>query len=155
MTTFYSNTPIIFGGISGVTSSRGSKDPQVGAEAIYAGVKYVYIYNAGTTQISKGNVCVPATATAGYSCTVSSAVYGQPVGVCVHATLTTGTYGWVATKGTVEVSAASACAQGTALCVGANGAFATYVCGTTGKEYGYSVSASSGSTGLVTAYINL
>jgi hypothetical protein len=150
---FYSNTPILFGGISNVTATR-TGGPEVGMKTNYAGVDYVYAYNAGTTQISKGNVAVPATATAGYSCTVSSAVYGIPMGVCVHSTLTTATYGWLATKGTVEVSVPSACAQGTALAVGANGAFATYVCGTTGKEYGYTVSAGSGSTGLVTAYIS-
>lgn len=150
----YSATPVFFGGISSVVSARVSSSPQVGDKITYDGIDYVYIYNAGTTQISKGNLCVPATATAGYSCTVSSAVYGIPVGVCVHATLTTNTYGWVATKGTMQVVAGSACAQGTAICVGSNGAFATYVCGTTGKEYGYTTSASSGSTGMVTAYIS-
>lgn len=150
---FYSNTPILFGGISNVTATRG-KDPEVGTRVCYNGVDYVFIYNAGATQISKGQVCVPATGTAGYSCTVSSAVYGIPVGVCVHATLTAATYGWVAYRGTVEVNAPSACAQGTAICVGSNGAVATYVCGTTGKEYGYTTSASSGSTAMVTAYIS-
>jgi hypothetical protein len=150
---FYSNTPIMFGGISGVTATRGN-DPEPGTRVNYGGREFVYVYNAGTTQISKGNVAVIATATTGYSCTVSSAVYGIPVGVCVHATLTTATYGWLCSRGTVEVSAASACAQGTAIAVSTNGAVATYVCGTTGKEFGYTVSASSGSTGMVTAYIS-
>jgi len=150
---FYSNTPILFGGISGVTATRG-KDPEPGTRIIYAGKEYVYVYNAGTTQISKGNVAVIATSTTGYSCTVSSAVFGIPVGVCVHATLTTATYGWLAFRGTVEVSAPSACVQGSAIGVGANGAVATYLCGTTGKEFGYTVSAGSGSTAMVTAYIS-
>ena len=149
----YSNTPILFGGISNVTATR-SGGPEPGMKQTYAGVDYVYVYNAGGTQISKGQLAVIATATTGFSCTVSSAVYGIPVGVCVHKTMATETYGWLATKGTVEVNAPSACAQGSALCVGANGAFATYVCGTTGKEFGYSLSASSGNTAMVTAYIS-
>ena len=154
MSEFYSNTPVMFGGISGVTLTRGSKDPQLGARVIYNSKEYVYVYNAGTTQATVGNCMVPATSTAGYSGTVSSAVFGIPLGVVVHATLTTATYGWLCSRGTVEVSVSSACAQGTALSVGANGAWATYVCGTTGKEFGYAVSAGSGSTALVTAYIS-
>jgi hypothetical protein len=117
-------------------------------------VDYVYIYNSGGTQLSKGQVCVPATATTGYSVTVSSAVYGIPVGVCVHATIAAASYGWVAYRGTVEVNAPSACAQGSSIGTGANGAVATYLCGTTGKEWGYTVSAGSGSTAMVTAYIS-
>lgn len=151
---FYSNTPVFFGGISGVTLTRGSKDPEIGTRITYNNVDYVYAYNAGGTDIAKGKLAVIATATAGYSCTVSSAVYGIPVGVCVHSTFTTLGYGWLATRGTIEVNAPSACAQGSALSVGTNGAFATYVCGTTGKEFGYSTSASSGSTAMVTAYIS-
>jgi hypothetical protein len=151
---FYSNTPIMFGGISNVTATRG-KDPEPGMRVCYNGVDYVFVYNAGTTQISKGNVAVIATATTGYSVTVSSAVYGIPVGVCVHATLTTATYGWLAYRGTVEVSAPSACAQGSSIATGANGAVATYLCGTTGKEWGYTVSAGSGSTAMMTAYISI
>ena len=150
---FYSNTPIMFGGISGVTATRGN-DPEPGARINYAGREFVYVYNAGGTAIAPGKCCVPATSTTGYSCTVSSAVYGIPVGVCVHASIPAASYGWVCYRGTCEVSVPSACAQGSALCVGSNGALATYACGTTGKEFGYTTSASSGSTGMVTAYIS-
>lgn len=150
---FYSDTPIMFGGISGTTATRG-KDPEPGTRVNYAGREFVYIYNAGGTAVAPGKLVVAATGTAGYSCTVSAATYGIPVGVCVHATIAAASYGWVCYRGTCEVAIPSACAQGTVIAVNTNGVFATYICGTTGKEVGYMVSASSGSTALATAYIS-
>ena len=145
----------MFGGISGVTATRGSGDPQIGARVIYNSREFVYVHNAGDRDIPPSYGITPQTACSSYSGTLSSAAYGQMFGVVVHATLTTGTYGWVCNRGVVQVRIGSAAVDGNFISVGANGVFATYVCGTTGKEVGFIVSASSGSTAMATAYVNL
>jgi hypothetical protein len=78
------------------------------------------------------------------------------LGVCQHTTIATSAYGWVAYRGVVNVFASAAIAAGAFATVGANGYFATYVCGTTGKEIGKFLTAVSAATNVTgTAYISV
>jgi hypothetical protein len=66
---------------------------------------YKYMYNNGNSQINPGQ-CVTITALTGYSVTVSTTTSISPVfGVVKHATMTTGTYGWVLTQGQAPLRA--------------------------------------------------
>ena len=63
------------------------------------GEEYLYVYNAGAQQISVGNFAV-LSANSGFSVTISSITgYDLPIGFCKHATITTGAYGWLLTRG--------------------------------------------------------
>lgn len=119
--TVYSVSPIRFDTVSSVTLTPGSKDPEVGTVIREGDEEYIYVYNNGTTQISKGEFAV-ATAVTGYSVTVSSLTHVDfPVGVCKHATMATATYGWLLKKGFGPMQAGSAIAAGDALIPGADG----------------------------------
>ena len=97
---FNSATPIIYGGISSVVSSIGGKYPEPGTRVVYDGNEYMYVKNEGTTQASPGMYLTAQAGSSNYSCTITGvASYETPVGVVRHATMTTGTYGWVLTKG--------------------------------------------------------
>lgn len=98
--TVYSLAPVQMNGVSMVTGSLGVNDPEVGTIVRAGDEEYIFVYNAGNSQISPGYLAVVSAVT-GYSVTVSSvAASGDiPVGVCVHATLTTGTYGYLLKKG--------------------------------------------------------
>ncbi len=122
--------------------------------------RYVFVYNNGTTQISVGNGAV-CTATSNYSVTVSSITHTDyPIGVCKHATLTTGTYGWLMTNGFTQAVALSALVAGDAVCLGADGGWVAKL-GTTAYSqvvmptvFGKCmVSAAAGS--LATVYFNI
>jgi hypothetical protein len=107
---FYGISPVRFGSISMVTATLGKNDPELGTRTTEGADEYVFVYNAGNSQISVGNGAV-ITATTGYSCTVSSLVgVDLPIGVCKHATLTTGTYGWLLTRGFSSAKAAASTA---------------------------------------------
>jgi len=114
---YSSNTPIIFGGISGVTATRGSKDPEPGTRVTYDGDEYLYVYNgAANSQASPGMYLCPQAASSNYSMTVTGvASYEKPVGVVKHATMTTGTYGWVLTKGYAPAYVSASIAAGIGL----------------------------------------
>lgn len=123
---FYSDTPVLFGGISGVTASRGSKDPELGARCNYAGNQYVYAYNAGNSEAYPGIGMTLIAGATNYSCTISTtAGLDQPVGVVRHATMATGTYGWLLTKGIGSAYTSAAIAAGTGLQIAANGLWTT------------------------------
>lgn len=109
-----------------VTASLGTNDPSVGDIAEVADEKYIFVYNAGNSQISVGRGATLSGVT-GYSVTVSSVTGADMfVGVCKHATLTTGTYGWLLTRGfsQVQMGASDSCTTGGVLTVGVDGAFA-------------------------------
>ena len=96
--------PIRFGTLSMVTTSLGPKDPEVGAECVEDGRHYVFVYNEGGASMNVGHGCVPNSAATGYSVTVSAATSADLViGVVRHATITTGAYGWVVTKGVTPI----------------------------------------------------
>lgn len=120
----YSVAPILFESVSGVTATMGANDAEVGTVVRVGDEEYVKVYNTGTSQISlgRGAVCSGVT---GYSVTVSSTSNDVFVGVCKHATLTTGTYGWLVKKGFVSIQLATdvSCAAGAKLIAGVDGAF--------------------------------
>lgn len=115
-----------FGGVSLVTATRGVNDPQVGDVWRNGDEDYIFVYNAGNSQISTGQ-CATISGVTGYSVTVSTVTGADLiVGVCHHATLTTGTYGWLARKGFVRVKmgASDSCVTGQVLTVGVDGTWA-------------------------------
>jgi len=86
--------------VSNVTATN---SVQLGSKREYGGNTYRYVYNNGTTQASPG-FGVIISGLSGWSVTVSSITESSPfVGVVVHTTLTTATYGWVLTKGLAKV----------------------------------------------------
>ena len=118
--------PIRFAGVSQVTASLGANDPEVGTVVREGDEEYIFVYNAGNSEIPP-SFGATVSAVTGYSVTVSS-VTGVDflVGVCKHATLTTGTYGWLVRKGfvVVEMEADNSCAAGQLLALAADGEFA-------------------------------
>lgn len=127
MGTFYSNTPVLFGSVSMVTASLGSKDPQLGSRVNVAGNEYVFVYNSGNSEIQTGYAAV-ANSYTDYSCTVSSTgQIDRVLGVVKHATLTTGTYGWLLTRGFGSLVVSSTVAANDYVAIGANGKVITAV----------------------------
>lgn len=131
--------PIRFGTLSMVTATRGPGDPEVGTKCTEDGRDYVFVYNEGTTQASPGYGLVPNSGTTtGYSATVSAATSADCcLGVVRHATLTTGTYGWIVVKGVTSIqmgatNSSTAAARGLVE-IGANGVFEA-VSNTTGNK---------------------
>lgn len=127
---------VIFGGVSMVTTSLGTNDPRPGTRCELDGLSYVFVYNEGGQQASPGLGVVPNSAATGYSVTVSAATSADLcLGVVRHATLTTGAYGWVVTKGPtpVQMKATSGSVSARGLIeIAANGEFAP-VSNTTGN----------------------
>ncbi len=112
--------------VSAVTATRGADDPVLGQEREENGIWYRYVYNAGNSQVSPGYaMCGISGASTAASATISTAVNTPLKGFVYHATLTTGTYGWVAFKGLLKFVASSTVAAGDVLQVGANGALHT------------------------------
>lgn len=110
-----------FSPISNVTATRGKNDAELGQRIDYAGVEYVYVYCSDAA--STGHAVV-MTGTTGYTVSVGTVTtVDRPVGWVQHTTLTTGTYGWVATRGVINVqmSAAISVAIGGLLTAGTNG----------------------------------
>ncbi len=125
--TYYSVDPVRFGvGISGTTTSLGANDPEVGYRTAVGDEEYVFVYNAGNSQINPTYGAVLSAVT-GYSVTVSSTTSVDFLaGVCKNATIATGEYGWLMTKGftQVEMEADNSCAAGEILALAADGEFA-------------------------------
>lgn len=114
---FYSDTPVLFGGVSATTLTPGSKDPEVGSRVNYQGNVYVYAYNAATDSAAyPGMACTPVAGATAYSFTITTtAGLDVPVGVVRNATFATGAYGWLLTKGFGPAYTSAAIAAGTAL----------------------------------------
>lgn len=120
---------VVFSGKSSVTASLGANDPQVGTRKAFDGDEYIWVYNGGGEQIqpSYGAVVLGGSGTSGYTVTISSVTSADfLLGVCKHATITTGAYGWLLTKGqvAVEMEADNSCVTNALLAVAANGEFA-------------------------------
>lgn len=134
--TFYSADPVGFYGVSHVTDSLSSKHPEVGTRISVGNEDYIWVYNTGSNaQINPGHGAV-CSAVSGYSVTVSSTSSTDfLVGVCKHATITTGAYGWLVTRGftSVEMGANYSAAAGAMLEVSADGTF-DIVSNTTGNK---------------------
>jgi hypothetical protein len=119
----YDVGPILFESVSNVTATN---SVEVGTRRRVGDEEYVYCYNAGNSQISPTYGAVMS-AVSGYSVTVSSITSVDLLaGVCKHATLTTGTYGWLVVKGfcQVEMEADNSAAAGQLLALAADGEFA-------------------------------
>lgn len=153
--TVYSASPIFFESVSQVTATN---SVELGTHRREGDETYIYVYNAGNSQISPGLGCTVSAVT-GYSVTVSSTTSVDTiVGVVKHATLTTGTYGWVLVHGfgQVQMQASNSAAAGQLLTVAADGEFALksnstgYPAPAVGKAMAAIASGASG-----TAYINL
>lgn len=133
--TFYSADPVRFYGVSHVTDTLSSKHPEVGARMSVGDEDYIWVYNTGANaQIPPGYGAVLSGVT-GYSVTVSSTSSADfLVGVCKHATITTGAYGWLVTKGfaPVEMGADYSAAAGSLLELSDDGTF-DIVSNTTGN----------------------
>lgn len=128
-----------FAGVSQVTASLGSKDPEVGDTCREGDEEYIFIYNTGSdAQINPGH-CAVLSGVTGYSVTVSSTSSADiALGVCKHATITTGAYGWLMTKGFCAIEMASTSgtvAAGGLVEVSADGTFAPQS-NTTGAGFG-------------------
>ncbi len=126
-------SPVSFESVSNVTASP---SVQLGTVRNDSGVSYIYVYNDGNSQISQGFMGFLAgtnSLSSGYSVTVTNAASQaggiKAVGVAHNATLTTGTYGWLATKGLVLIApdgggSAVSMNAGDVLVAGIDGAFA-------------------------------
>jgi len=150
---FYSDTPVIFGGLSGVTATPGTKDPELGTRVNYAGNEYLYVYNAATTDVPIGYAVTPLAGTTNYSCTISTtAQIDVPMGVVKNATLSASCYGWVQTRGYCKIHVSAAVATGTPMQLGANG---LWISGVTGPYFAKLMSVASAATTVSSlAYIS-
>ena len=92
--------------VSAVTATN---SVDLGSRRVWKGEEYVYCFNAGGSQASPSYGLKVITGASGYSVAVTSlADVANPfVGVVKHATLTTDTYGWVMTRGFVNVEASA------------------------------------------------
>jgi hypothetical protein len=119
--TYYGVAPIRFGSVSMVTSSRGPNDPELGTVVEEGDEKYIFVYNTGSSTIAVGCGAVVSGVTT-YSVTVSSLTHADvPIGVCKHAAIATGSYGWLLQRGFSTFQAGSAVATANGLTLGADG----------------------------------
>lgn len=119
--TFY-NSLVQFNTPSMVTATLGKNDPELGTRWTYGNAEYVFVYSSDAISVGLA-ACMTATA-GGWTCSVGTVTgVDQPVGWCQHATLTTGTYGWLATRGiiNVQMSVNVSAAIGALLTLGTNG----------------------------------
>lgn len=100
---------------------------QLGDRIIRGGVEYVYVYNAGNSQISKtfGAVC---SGVSGYSVTVSSTAGDVAAGYAANATFATADYGWLAVRGfvNIEATANTGLTAGDSVILGVDGVSTAY-----------------------------
>lgn len=156
----YSDSPVRFLGVSGVTTSRGKNDPQLGDECQEGSTKYLFVYNDCNSSLAVGNGVILQSGASGYSVTLSSVTGDRIIGVVKNAAIPTAAYGWVVTKGftTVQMMAASgtASAAQTPLQIAANGLFApaSNVTGNVGGQLGWSLAVIASSTSGA-AYISV
>jgi len=99
----YANEPIRYAGVSMVTASLGTNDPEVGARTTDAGSEYIFVYNAGNSIIDVGMGAV-LSGVSGYSVTVSATTSNDfVIGICQNGSIATGSYGWLLTRGFTQV----------------------------------------------------
>jgi hypothetical protein len=141
-----------------VTASRGANDPELGTVVEEGGDTYVFVYNAGNSQASPGQG-MTVSGTTGYSATVSTTtMIDTVIGVVKHSTLTTGTYGYLLTRGFApcKAPANSGIAAGQLLTVGGDGVWAVKSISTDapGAVYGKCMTATA-SAGAGTAFFKI
>lgn len=124
--------PIRFVGPSFTTNSLGPNDPKVGDVASIGNDNYLFVYNAGSSTANVGDGVI-LSAVSGYSVTVSSTTsVDLLVGVVKHTALATGYYGYVCTRGFVNVNMGAnlSAAAGAGLILAADGKFTAKTCAT-------------------------
>lgn len=100
-------SPVLFESVSNVTATN---SVELGTRARSGDIEYVYVYNGGAQQISKGEggYLSPTNLSSAMTVAVSNAASQSGgerfVGVAHNATITTGAYGWLATRGPVYVA---------------------------------------------------
>lgn len=162
----YYEGPLVEESVSAVTATP---TVELGTRRIEAGISYIYVYNASSDeQIIPTRGAKLASGSTGYSVDVAVAVaatFSASVlcGVCVNATLTTGTYGWLATRGfmSIENDGKTSIATGESIWLSTSGTFSRYTAPTSISHYGFfgicGVACSdqaTTTTGTLTAYIN-
>lgn len=118
-------SPIRFVGPTFTTNSLGPNDPKVGDVARIGDENYVFVYNAGNSNIAAGDGVI-VSGVSGYSVTVSSTTsVDLLVGVRVGSTLSTGYYGYICTRGFAQVNMGAnlSAAAGGLLVLAADGKF--------------------------------
>lgn len=155
--------PAINHPISLVVSVASKAKAALGERIVYGGEEYVFAHNAGNSEAGPGYGVV-LSAVSGASFTVSSTtMVDPPYGVVKHATFPTGGYGWLLTRGYVNVEngmASTALAAADNICLGADGGWVKAVqSGATAGvltqpvlPYG-KMMAATGSAGSATAYV--
>lgn len=121
----YGLSPIRFVSPSFTTNSLGPNDPKVGDLMMSGNEMYRFVYNGGGSQISTGQGCI-MTGVSGFSVTVSSTTsVDLLVGICKHATIAAGYYGYVVVNGITPVvlSANVSATAGKLLILAADGNF--------------------------------
>lgn len=150
---FYGVAPVAFESVSAVTATP---SVEVGTRRHEGDEHYVYVYNAGNSQISPG-YGTTVSGVSGYSVTVSTTTsIDLAIGFVKHATLTTGTYGWLVTQGFTPVECVQSISAGGLLVLAADGkvALKTISTGYVGPVVGKAVSAeASQAAGSCTAYV--
>ena len=120
-------SPIRFMTASATTSALGPNDGVVGDRFTEGGREYAVVYNAANSEIYPGYGVVPVTAATALSVSVSSVSHADAVvGVVRNATIATGYYGCVVTRGItpLELNATSGTVSvGDMVGVGTNGDF--------------------------------
>lgn len=152
MAQYYSPNVVLTESLSAVTGTPGRQAPSLGTRLWADGKEWIYVYNEGTSQASPGyglTVNAVSGCVSPYSCTVSSNSGSPLVGVVVHATLTTATYGWVCSKGVVPAMPGSSYAVGIPLALDLNGVFVTAI--VTAIHQGVAIPTVTGVTGTATS----
>lgn len=104
-------------------------------------IEYVYCYNGSQTQIVPGAGVILSANSAG-TIMPTSVLGDMCAGVVVHSTLTTGTYGWVASRGPVTVTVGAgagieAFTLGGGVAISTAGAFTGIESGSTGSTWSF------------------
>jgi len=120
---YHSADPVCFESVSNVTATP---SVQLGEERMYLGEKYVYVFAAKELPVGYGAV---KTGTSGFTCVATGSVSGEfCAGFVKHAAISSGSYGWLLTKGVVDAKngrASTAPVINEVAYLGADGAFVT------------------------------
>ncbi len=147
--------PIQFESVSQVTATN---SVELGTRVVVDGRQYCYVYNgAANSVISPGNGVIPQTGTSGYTVTISSVTGCDAfAAVCYHATIATGYYGWLVTRGHTKykMHADSAATASDLLSVGANGVFAVPNTALAAVMVMGKATVATGSAGVGEAFVN-
>ena len=134
MSNFSSNN-VVFADKSSVTTASGGKSPEVGTiKQFEDGNVYEYVYNDGTADLYPARGCVleaGSGAANGHIAASNVTSVELLYGVCKHATIAAGSYGWVVKKGLtkVEMEADNSGVTGALLILATDGEFANKTSG--------------------------